>query len=107
VQITFEDANETFAKQADIYIGNDWPAYAVIPGFTSTGNFFDHICTIATGGLRPPPKPPQGGSVGIDYALQTWFVGTQAEGGGVEVWSDTLTRYQDHSALTNMVSPVR
>jgi hypothetical protein len=106
VQITFQDANETFAKQADIYIGNNWPAYSVTPGFTSTGNFDDNICAVGPT-ATPPTKPPQSGNVGIDYASQAWFIGTQTEGGGVEVQSDTLTRYQDHGTVAPITSPVR
>ena len=106
VQITFQYANETFAKQADIYIGNTWPAYSVMPGFTSTGNFDDNICAVGST-VNPPTKPPQGGHVGIDYGSQFWFVGSLSEASGVEVQGDTLTRYQDHGTITSIVSPVR
>lgn len=105
-QITFQDANETFALQGDIYIGNNWPAYSVTPGFTATGNFDENICTVGPS-LTPPSKPPQGGNIEIDYGSQFWFVGSLNEGGGVEVQSDTLTRYQDHGAITNINSPLR
>jgi hypothetical protein len=107
-QITFEDANETFAKQADTYIGNNWPAYTVTPTFTATGDFTDQICAVGPT-ANPPTRPPQSplGSVGIDYGSQFYFVGSLSEGSGVQVQSDTLTRYQDHGALAPITSPVR
>jgi hypothetical protein len=106
VLISFQNMNETFSKQADIYIGNNWPAYLVQPAFTSTGNLTESICAVGPT-LNPPTKPPHGGNVGIDYGSQVYFVGSPTEGSGVEVQSDTLTRYQDHGTITNITSPVR
>jgi hypothetical protein len=105
-QVTFENANETFALQVDTYVGNTWPAYVVNPGFTSTGNFDENICAVGTT-LKPRTLPNQSplGNVEIDYGSQFWFIGSLAEGSGIEVQGDTLSRYQDHGTITNIVSP--
>ena len=101
--------NETFAKIADDYIGNNWPTYVPLPSVANyLGQFRD--CILAIGpSATPPTLPPQAppGSVKIDHGSQAFFVGSETEAAGVEVQSDTLQRYQDHGRHLIIVSPVR
>jgi hypothetical protein len=103
--------NEAFASWTDVYIGNNWaPPGACGDGdciLSTSGTFVDNLCAVSQG--TPPSLPPQSplSTVQIDYASQIWFVGSATSGAGVEVQTNTLTRYQDHGRHSNVVSPVR
>lgn len=107
--ITNQYINESF-PQAKIndYPGNTWGAYVAASLLTVSGAFVDAICR--TGSPSPPPiyvAPPGAlGTTLIDHANQLWFVGSATIGQGVQVQSDTIQRYQDHGAHTNVLSPV-
>ncbi len=107
VQISNIGINENFTSEADDYIGNTWPNFVAINGITPDGTFYDNICAWAQIiPLSLPPATPLG-SVKIDHASQSFFVGSLTSASGVQIQSDILQRYQDHGLHTSIVSPVR
>jgi len=80
------------------------------PGIAGVNYFSDNYCLANPYGVvKPPPTIPQKplGNNLIDSATQTYKVGTDMVGYGVDVQSQTLSRYVDHPALTDVKSPVR
>jgi hypothetical protein len=105
-----QDVNEYFTNQTRVYPGenlsftpNGWP------GVANVENFHDTYCDANQIAAVPKPTTPQKplGSVVIDDATQTYQIGTQIVGSGVEAQSQILIRYVDHPSVTNIVSPVR
>jgi len=108
--ISGQYTNESFANIQQVYPGdnlsftaNGWP------GVAGASQFVDTYCYANQTVGIPPARPPQHplGNVMIDFATQTYSIGSMAIGGGIPVQSQTLTRYQDHPTVTNIVSPVR
>jgi len=59
-------------------------------------------------GCTPPLTNPQNplSTTGVDYASQTWRLGSTTIGVGVIVQTDTQQRYVDHGRHLGIVSPV-
>jgi hypothetical protein len=114
VAIANQYVTEAFANQQDIYVGDNWPVY--VPGLpmltAGDGTFADAICVAGAPGTgNPQPLQPQNprSTVQVDQALQSWYIGGQSSGSGVEVQTDTILRFEDHGihVSTSIKSPVR
>jgi len=94
------------------YIANNWPIPATQPGTTDgNGKFTDALCVTGPG-LSPQPLVPQNpeSSVAVDAFLQYWCGGASVQNFapacvGVQVQTDTFTRYMDHARPESITSP--
>lgn len=99
--------HEELSAWNPVYVGNDWPNGTPEGGQINL-SIIDNICQIHPN--RAPPSLPPGQPpppVEIKNTTQTWFVGSNDQGQGIEVQSDTLHVFQDHGSHTNIQSPVR
>ena len=99
--------NETFGARTDD-TSNSWISPSAGSAFSTDGTFADHVCYIY--GVDPTSLPPQSPLLNtkvFHLTPQSWFVGSQTNGSGIEVQTDTLQYYTDHGRHGDINSPVR
>jgi len=110
VQISNEYVNESFSNAQNI-VTNNWPGFTAGNFLSPNGTFDDIICVVNTGSAIPAPSIPQSplNQEVVQQASQSWFIGSQTSGSGVEVQTDTAQRFIDHGAHdpASIKSPVR
>lgn len=110
IQMPGISVNENFDNEADYQPETYWTFDANGgPGKTGVSTFTDDYCKAFNPIVSPEPTQPQNplGQNKVDSATQFYNIGSSTVGDGVTVQTQTLTRYVDHSTLTNIVSPVR
>jgi hypothetical protein len=106
LQISNMYINETFGARSNDE-PNTWATPTAGSYFTDTGVFNDYVCYIY--GTVPVSLPPQSplGTTKVFHLPQYWYVGTQSNGSGVEVQTDTIQYYTDHGRHEGIISPLR
>ncbi len=101
--------NENFTNVQDYQANNLGFTPNGSPGISGVSTFHDDYCLANQIAARPPSKPPQSPltTAPVDSATQFYNLGSNVVGEGVNVQTQTLTRYQDHATVTSVVSPVR
>lgn len=108
--IAGQNVNENFDNPQDAQ-PNNWGGFNPngSAGVANSTTFKDDYCLVGIGGVNPNTQAPQNplGANLVDSVTQIYSIGSTTVGSGVPVQDQTLSRYVDHPALTNIVSPVR
>lgn len=91
---------------ANDYLNTNWRQGAAGCATLGSGGAFADLIEGETPDRTPTPVyNPQENGLAVQHWGQEWRVGTCAIGSGPRVQTDTLQKYTDHAAHTNIVSP--
>ena len=102
------DFNETFTSPAVSDNGSNWASFGLpTPTPATNSEVMDGISGVPITNQPPPSPTPvcSGNDTQVEHFTQEWRIGGLAQGTGVRVSVEQLTRYADKANYVNLVSP--